>query len=300
MAAPRIPSLNWLRVFAAAARTGGFARAAEALNMSPPAVSQQIRALEQYLGRPLFERGARSVRLTEAGRAFLPVVSNALGSVEATAASLFGRPGAQALTLRVSVMLACSWLAARLPAFQRAHPEVQLTLATGVQDEDFRRLGAELTIAFGQPPGPGEEGDLLFGERLFPAATPVLAARVAAPADLARVPLIEVASHRANWWRILPDPEALPEPPRFTYTDTTAVALALAGAGGGVALARGPATDPLVAAHGLEPCLPGFSVPGDEAYHLIYAARERLSPAAAAFRAWLLAEAGAAEAAPRA
>lgn len=288
MAAPRIPSLNWLRVFAAAARSGSFARAAEALAMSPPAVSQQIRALEGYLGRPLFERGARSVRLTEAGRAFLPVVSNALASVETTAASLFGRADARTLSIRVSTMLACSWLAARLDAFARAHPNVLLTIATDTSEETFRRRDAELTITFGQPPGPGEEGDVLFGERLCPVACPAIAAQVREPADLARLPLIEVTSHRANWWRLLPEPDRLSAPPRFAYVDTTVLALALAGAGGGVALARAPASDALVTLHGLEPCPPGLAVAGEEAYHLVYAARDRLSPAAAAFRAWLL------------
>ena len=76
--ARRIPSLNWLRVFEAAARAGSFARAAETLNISPPAVGQQIRALEDHLGRALFERGPQSVMLTEAGRAYLPAGAQAL------------------------------------------------------------------------------------------------------------------------------------------------------------------------------------------------------------------------------
>ena len=78
MAGRRIPSLNWLRVFEAAARMESFARAAAELGMSPPAVSQQVRALEGHFGQALFTRGARHVRLTRAGAAFLPAVRQAL------------------------------------------------------------------------------------------------------------------------------------------------------------------------------------------------------------------------------
>lgn len=286
-----IPSLNWLRVFEAAARAESFARAAEVLGMSPPAVSQQIRALEGYLGRALFERGPRAVTLTEAGRAFLPVVTNAITSVETTASSLFGRAGATPLSVRVSLMLAAGWLAERIGGFAAAHPDVQLTLVTGVTDEDFRRPGPELMITFGPPPGPGLESVPLFGERLSAVALPAIAETIEAPADLVRHPLIEVTSHRATWYRLLPEAEALPEAPRFTFTDTTAVALALAGAGGGIALARAPASDPLVRLHGLVPCLADHAVDGLERYHLAHPAGRRLGPAATAFRTWLVAEA---------
>lgn len=290
-----IPSLNWLRVFEAAARTESFARAADMLGMSPPAVSQQIRALEGYLGRALFERGARAVTLTEAGRAFLPVVSNALNAVETTANSLFGRAGVEPLSVRVSLMLATGWLGARIGGFMAAHPSVQLSLVSGILEEDFRRPGPELMITFGPAhagdAGPGFETVPLFGERLFAVAQPAIAQRIETPADLARFPLIEVTSHRATWYRLLPDPDALPVTPRFSYTDTTAVALALAAAGAGIALARAPATDPVVTAHGLVPCLPDHTVPGLEGYHLVHPIEGRLSPAGRLFRDWLLAEA---------
>ncbi len=74
--ASRVPSLNWLRVFEAAARTESFARAAEQLNMSGAAVSQQVKALEQHLGAQLFQRQAHAVRLTEAGRAYCRLFSS--------------------------------------------------------------------------------------------------------------------------------------------------------------------------------------------------------------------------------
>lgn len=287
----RIPSLNWLRVFEAAARAQSFARAAETLNMSAPAVSQQIRALEAHLGKDLFKRLPQRVELTEAGRAFFPVVGSAIGSVEATAASLFGRPDAAPLTVRVSAMFAVSWLGERAHRFMAARPDIQLTLLTAIGEDDFRRRDVDLMITFGQPPGAGEEGDALFGETLAPVARPDIAASIEKPADLARHTLIEVSSHRATWFRVLPEADQLPAPPRFIFTDTTLTSIALAANGAGVALARAPASDAIVRAYGLAPCLAGPAAPGAERYHLVYPARSGLSDAAAAFRAWLLAEA---------
>jgi len=291
MSLPRIPSLNWLRVFETAARFESFARAAEALNMSPPAVSQQIRALEGYLGRGLFERGPHSVRLTEAGRAFLPAVAQALHSVETTAASLFGDPGGQPLTIRVSLMLTCGWLASRLPGFHTAHPGVRLTLASGLHDADFLRRGADMQITFGMPPGPGEEGDPLFGETFYPLARPEIADGIRSLHDLVRHDLYEIVTLRTNWLQILALAGVRSEPEmRLSHVDSSLIAFAMAGAGAGVALARAPATDDLERLHGLAPCLPGFTMKGTQSYHLVYPARSGLSRAARSFRDWLLAE----------
>lgn len=296
MSLSRIPSLNWLRVFETAARFESFARAAEVLNMSPPAVSQQIRALEGYLRRDLFERGARSVRLTEAGRAFLPAVAQALHSVETTAASLFGDPQGQPLTVRVSLMLTCGWLAPRLPRFHAAHPEVRLTLSSGLHEEDFQRRGADLQITFGMPPGPGEEGDPLFGEKFYPVARPDVAAAIGSVGDLARWNLYEIVTLRTNWLQILAlAGEGSAAALRLRHVDSSLIAFAMAGGGAGVALARAPATDALERLHGLVPCLPGFAMKGAQAYHLVYPARTGLGRAARAFRDWLLAEAAAQE-----
>ena len=92
-----VPSLNWLRVFEAAARCESFSRAAAQLNMSPAAVSQQVRALEERLDMALFERHAHAVTLTEVGRAYLPSVQQALLTLENATEGLFGAARAQQL-----------------------------------------------------------------------------------------------------------------------------------------------------------------------------------------------------------
>lgn len=285
----RIPSLNWLRVFEAAARTQSFARAAETLNMSPSAVSQQIRALEGYLGRELFTRSARAVTLTEAGQTFLPVVAQSLHAIEGVSNTLFGTPNREPLSIQVLPLFAAGWLALRLPRFHAREPNVQLSILTGSLQQDFHRSTADLQIVFGHGQAISEDGDPLFGETIYPVAPPDLVAKIETPEDLARHPLIEVATHRANWLTLLPVAVGAP---RMTYVDNTVMAFALAASGQGIALARAPASDHLATQWGLVPCLPSLSVLGVQSYSLIYPARSRLGRAAAAFRDWLLEELG--------
>lgn len=284
---PRIPSLNWLRVFEAAARTGSFARAADTLNMSPPAVSQQIKALEGALGRSLFTRGARSVTLTDAGKAFLPTVVRALHSVESASASLFGGRDTAPLTIQCSLLFAAGWLAPRLKQFSAANPDIRINLTSAIQDEEFTAGKSDLRIVFGMPPGPFEVSDPLFGEEIYPVALPEIANSLRSPYDLLKHPLIEIATHRANWWSFLPQDGLAPN---FLYADNTLTALSLARTGA-IALARGPASADLPANYGLIPCQAFKPTRGVQSYALIYPGEAQLSSAALRFREWLLGEA---------
>jgi DNA-binding transcriptional LysR family regulator len=171
-----IPSLNWLRVFEAAARMENFARAGELLNLSTSAISQQIKALENHFDEKLFVRHARSVELTDAGHAFLPAVRQALRTVEESAASLFGEEKGNTLTLQATLVFANSWLAPRLPDFSRRHPQVQLHLSGAYRDQDFQRAGAELKILFGPVHRSWAQCDRLFDETVYPVATAEVAA----------------------------------------------------------------------------------------------------------------------------
>jgi LysR family glycine cleavage system transcriptional activator len=286
--APRIPSLNWLRVFEAAARTESFARAAAQLNMSAAAVSQQVKALEGQLGQPLFIRHAHAVTLTEAGRAYLPSVQQSLQMLESSTAGLFGAGRAEQLYVQSMLLFSTGVLARGLAGFQAAHPEVSLVLSTSVTGADFTAQYADLKIIFGNPGEYGRESDRLLGEALYPVALPGLAAAITGPADLLDHPLIEVAGHRAGWPQVF---EALRLPQgaaRFRYTDNTIMAAAMAAEGLGIALARGPASDRTMQGLGLQPCLAGPPVPGNQSYHLVYPDLTALRPAARKFRSWLL------------
>ncbi len=284
----RIPSLNWLRVFEAAARTGSFARAAERLAMSPPAVSQQIRALEAHLGRALFDRAPAGVVLTDAGRSLLAVVGDALGRMEMAAEAISG-PARPTVVIGASLMFSIGWLAPRLSKFLDANPEINIQMNTMVGRPELPPREALQWIAFG-PSLPGTDAISLFGERLSPVAHPDLSNRIETVDDLLGHTLIEVADHRRNWAQVL-SVDFLPTDCRVVYVDTTLSAFAIASTRGGIALARPPATDMLIGKYGLVPCLPGFELRGVEEYHLTCTSGARLDPANQAFRDWMLAEA---------
>ena len=113
----RIPSLNWLRVFEAAARCESFSRAAAQLSMSPAAVSQQIKSLEVQLGAELFTRHAQAVKLTEAGRAYLPIVAQSMGVLEGATEGLFGHRARDQLYVHAVLLYAQGLLAPRMADF---------------------------------------------------------------------------------------------------------------------------------------------------------------------------------------
>ena len=285
----QIPSFNWLRVFEAAASNQSFARAADQLAMSPAAVSQQVKALETHLRQALFLRGAHSVTLTDAGKAFLPVVQQSLRSIETTATALFGNPSQQTLSIESSLLFSCSWLSARVKDFQHQFPEVHLQLSTSDDIPGYSSGGKDLQITFGMGPGSGEEGDQLFGELLYPVATPEIADSIDSMSDLLEYPLIEVNTHRTSWFQVMAqdDPEHV-DRARFCFADNTVLALNLAVAGFGIALARAPASDDLCQNLGLQPCLKSFAIKSPQEHYLIYPSLAGLSATARSFRDWLL------------
>ena len=288
-----IPSLNWLRVFEAAARMEIFARAAELLDISTSAVSQQIKALEKHFGEKLFERGARNVELTDAGHAFLPTVRQALRMVDETAGSLFGDEKENTLMLQSDLLFHTGWLAPRLADFARQHPRVQLHLTGAYRDQDYQRAGAELKILFGPVHRSWAQCDRLFDEIIYPVASRELVSSIRSFDDLLAQRLIQISTHRINWNQLLQSAGIDAAPTRqLCFTENTPMALAMAASGYGVALARAPTTDDLLAKLGLEHCslIPGLA--SSEAYYLVYQNVESLSPAAASFRQWLLTQIG--------
>lgn len=287
----RIPSLNWLRVFEAAARTESFSDAAHILNMSPSAVSQQISALEHHLGEPLFERHARRVKLSEAGALFLPTVHDSLAAVETRAGELFGAGATEQLTIQVATIFAMSWLAPRLAAFQDAHPGIALRIDC-MDHFDGRSAGrADVVISIG--PSGWTEGETvpLFPETVYPVAAPDVARAVGSPDDLMRHRLIEVTGHRQTWRLVLARLGVETEDePGTTAVSTTNLAFSLAASGFGIALARSPATDWLAERFGLERLLDDFAIGGEGAYILATKPANRRRRVASVFRDWIVAE----------
>ena len=284
----RLPSLNWLRVFEAAARTESFARAAAQLNLSAAAVSQQVKALETQLGTPLFQRHAHAVTLTEAGRAYLPSVQQSLLRLETATTGLFGKSREQRLFVQSVLLFAHGVLAPGIPAFQDAHPQINLALSTGNMVADFANQFTDLQIVFGNPALYGAEGDRLMGEVLYPMAMPEIAAQITTENDLIGHRLIEVSTHRASWPHVFEHLRLSHGQAQYFFADNSLMAAELAAQGAGIALARASASDLVMHRAGLVPCLPDIRVPGQEDYHLVYPDRDALRPAARLFREWLL------------
>ena len=284
----QIPSYNWLRVFEAAARLESFSRAADVLAMSPAAVSQQIKALESHLKKPLFTRGPHSVTLTDAGKAFLPTVQQSLNSIDTTAAALFGNPSQSPLSIEASLMFASSWLAPRLNDFQTQYPGIHLQISTSDESPDFSQPGKDIQVSFGNGPTFNQEGDFLFGETLFPVARPEIAKKIKSIKDLCRYRLIEISSHRTSWYQILTAQENLIDQAEFCFADNTVMAMSMAASGMGIALARAPASDYLCETQNLSRCLKDFSLSSPQEYYLVYPSLNGLNKQANQFRDWLL------------
>ncbi|MEY3959418.1 MAG: hypothetical protein RIR14_71, partial [Pseudomonadota bacterium] len=117
-----LPPLNYIRSFEASARHLSFTRAAEELGMTQAAVSGHVRALEQYIGRPLFHRAPRSLSLTEVAASYLPTLRQALAQIDVATGQILTVAHRQEVTLACPASLATNWLPPRLRAFGAAHP----------------------------------------------------------------------------------------------------------------------------------------------------------------------------------
>ena len=173
----RLPPLNALRAFEAAARHLSFTRAAAELNVTQTAISHQIRALEERLGVRLFRRLPRGLLLTEEAQRYLPPIRDAFDQI-ALATERLGAVGASS-TLTVSVLpsFAGKWLVPRLGRFRVAHPDLDLRISASSELVDFARDDVDVGIRMGSGRYPGLRVDRLFGESLVPVCSPDAAAR---------------------------------------------------------------------------------------------------------------------------
>lgn len=290
-------SLDALRGFDAAARRASFTAAADELCLTQSAVSKQVKALEQVLGKPLFVRGPRGLALTDEGQALHQAVSPVLRTLEQALGAL---AGAVRRTVSVSVTpsFASLWLAPRLAAYQRAAPDIDVRIDASEQPRQLAREGIDLALRQAAP-GRAEPGSRpLLQEWVRPLAAPALAARVHVPADLARLPLLvfrhAVERHPAMSWSHWFDRLGL-APSRtqpLIHFSQYEHLLKAAAEGAGIALGRRPLVDPLLREGRLAPLLPGradLAQPG-LVHHLLVAPSAAARVEVAAFVAWLEAE----------
>lgn len=169
-----LPPLNSLRAFEAAARLGGFAAAASELNVTPAAVSQQVKSLENNLDRKLFLRRPRGLELTSAGQELLPNISRGLAHFERAVGNISGGELAGRLTINVAPSLATLWLAPRLGDFVRRFPDIQVRILANDVGPDLHQGLVDIRIPYDIGNFPGLKSELLMRDTIFPVCAPTL------------------------------------------------------------------------------------------------------------------------------
>ncbi|MCZ7598823.1 MAG: transcriptional regulator GcvA [Gammaproteobacteria bacterium] len=285
----RLPSLNGLKAFEAAARHLSFTRAAESLFVSQAAVSHQIKSLEEQLGAALFRRRTRSLELTDAGRRLYPRVQQAFDLIEEGVREARARVERQGLTISVLPSFASGWLVRRLGRFTAAHPGIQIRIDPSTRLADFLADDIDIGIRYGTGNYPDLVTEHLMDEAIFPVCCPELAARLQDPTDLAAVTLLHDDGH-AQWgaWLEALGVTSVDVSRGPVYTDSTMVIQA-AIEGHGVALARsGLSRDALADGRLVQPF--AHSVPAPFAYYLVYPKEYAQRPEVIAFSARIRAE----------
>jgi LysR family glycine cleavage system transcriptional activator len=297
----KLPPLNAIRAFEAAARHESFTRAARDLHVTPAAVSQQVRLLEEWLGVALFERRHRALRLTARGRDYVGTVRQALGRLAVATEELVSGGAGASLMVGAMASFASRWLVPRLDRFRAAHPGIDVWLVTGshlhdseVEDVNERLLDLsqrtpDLTIRYGAGAWPGMSVERLLVDEVFPVCSPAVAQRLGAPADLAgEILLHDILPESWDAWLAHAGVAELDggAGPTFSHTHDMLRAAAL---GHGVALGRSAlVADALASGELVRPFEPALAA--TYAYYLVCPPATRDSVRVAAFRSWLLAE----------
>ncbi len=287
----RLPSMTALLAFEAAASLGSFTKAAERLALTQSAVSKQVLALEQHLGRRLFERRGKAIALTLAGQQLMRQLPGWLSAGE----RLFGLPashGAVGGPLKLAVLptFGTQWLAPRIADFLALYPGIELTLESRVLPFDFSVTDFDAAIHYGAAEWPGAQLQHLFGEVTIAVAAPAVAASIRQPADALRprwVLQTTRAQAVADFGTFLKAPTRNPPalPPLQVEQFATLVRIVAAGAGLGLVPQRW--VEPELARGELVALL-GYVHRETAAYHVATPVGRAASPACAAFVQWLL------------
>jgi LysR family transcriptional regulator, glycine cleavage system transcriptional activator len=300
----RLPPLNALRAFEAAARHLNFSRAADELSVTPGAVSQQIQNLEDYVGAALFKRTPKGLLLTDAAQTALPALREAFDRLAEAASLLTAAVDGRRLTLTAPPSFAAKWLVPRLKRFEEAYPQIDVWLSADMDIVDFASGEVDLAIRYGAGRYAGLEIQRLLNESVVPVASPELLAAnpLSSPADLARHTLLHDGSPNADescpdWsmWLAARGIKGVDgtRGPRFNQSS---LVIEAAMGGRGVALAKGTlAQDDLDAGRLVAPLQIATAV--DFAYYVVHPKAKGRLPQVKAFVAWIIAEAAAHEAA---
>jgi len=289
--------LHYLAAFRAAAQTENLRAAAESLNLTHSAVSQQIRGLEQALGFEVFTRQGRRLALNPAGQALQRAVAKVFSELQAGVIAATQAHGKTAQTLRVTALpsFAQRWLMPRLPRWQALQPCIALDLHTSQQVVDLERAGYQIGLRVGRGPWQGLVTERLFHSPLIAVAAPALANKLVGrpPAELVNEPLLGDADDWQQWFAGV----GVAATPVVVASFNDAGVLLQAGEQAmGVALAREVlAADALLEGRLVRIHTHSVDLDADRDHQIVYPEALRDDPAVRAFCDWLHAEIAALE-----
>ena len=290
----RLPSLNGLRAFEAAARHLSFTLAATELNVTQTAISHQIRRLEEELGIRLFIRQNRALALTAEARDYLPGVRAAFNDLRLATDRLLRKDDDKVLTVSTLASLAAKWLLPRLTDFQEAHPGIDVRITTSTSLVDFQRDDVDAAIRYGRGQWPGLRADWLMADELFPVCSPSLLRGdkpLQRPEDLRNHPLLHTSNANSDDWRLWLTAAGLPadiaKQPGITF-DMIFMTIQAAIDGIGVAMGRTSyVSDDIAKGRLVVPFK--IALPADAGFYLVSPEGRREAPKLAAFRQWMIA-----------
>jgi LysR family glycine cleavage system transcriptional activator len=288
----RLPSLNGLRAFEAAARHLSFTVAASELNVTQTAVSHQIRRLEEELGVRLFVRQNRALALTPEAKDYLPGVRAAFNDLRLATDRLLRRDDDHVLTVSTLASLAAKWLLPRLSTFQESHPGIDVRITTSPGLVDFRNGDVDAAIRYGRGHWAGTRAEWLTADELFPVCSPALLEGdkpLRCPEDLAHYTLLHSSGGYDDDWRLWLTAAGLPsnisKQPGLTF-DLIFLTLQAAIDGSGVAMGRTSYVEADIAKGRL--VVPfKVTLPADAGFYLVTPEAKADSPKLRAFRQWL-------------
>jgi LysR family glycine cleavage system transcriptional activator len=299
--ARRLPPLNSLRAFEAAARHLSFAKAAEELHVTPAAVSHQIKALEAHLGTKLFRRMNKAVLLTDAAQILLPGVRDGFDRLAQAVGKLAGRDAANVLSVTVTPSFGARWLVPRLERFRARHPEITVRFDASERLVDFTRDPIDMGVRYGSGSYAGLEATLLIREEVFPVCSPRLLQGphpLRVPGDLKHQVLIhtdwDARDDTSPDWRMWLLAAGAPDvdPTQGLMFGETNLAMHAAIEGQGVVLSSNVLADNDIAAGRLVRLFDvDLKTSGGFGYYVVAPKATFGLPKIAAFRDWLLAEA---------
>lgn len=299
--ARRLPPLNGLRAFESAARYLSFTKAAEELNVTPAAVSQQVKSLEAYFGVQLFKRLTRALMLTDSGQLVLPVLQEGFDKLAEADGLLRNRRDDRILTVSVAPSFGAKWLVPRLESFRRAHPDYDIRIDATDTPADFRRDNVDIALRYGLGDYPGLVSECLLTEVGVPVCSPRLLEGehpLRTPEDLSHHTLLHIQwkmeSDAAPNWRMWLRAAGYGniDPDRGPQFSMESMAIQAAIDGQGVALiSTALIEDDLAAGRLVLPFEGEVNHQTSFCYYLVYPESHLQRPKVAAFREWVEKEA---------